>query len=87
MRSIIAIACLGLLLCIQPAMAQKEHTLTVSIHADLLPRVDADSSRKSLGGRVGAAEPTKKPMRRDIQTGGSNQTLRTRYAKENIQRG
>jgi hypothetical protein len=59
MRSIIAIVCLGLLLCIQPAMAQKEHTLTVSIHADLLPKLTQTAVEKALAGASALLNPPK----------------------------
>lgn len=37
MQTVIAILCFGLLLCVAPASAQTEHSLTVRIHTDVRP--------------------------------------------------
>ena len=50
MRTIIAIACLGLLLWVEPAGAQKTYSLTVSRHPDVVMGLEGIVSKR-LGSR------------------------------------
>jgi hypothetical protein len=50
MRSIIVIACLALPLCVEPAMAQTVHPLTVSVHEELRDLSVGTKVRAALAG-------------------------------------